>query len=135
MAARPIMLSGWLKFQVPGVSIFQKSIVLIFLGTVGIFLTSPTTTVLKYLLMSSQWWSPLYKVMGKWMNNFSQKLERSLGGSLLSWYFLCRLDSDTQGYQFRMAEILSFSCEKCYAEIYPILYRAYGSLIYIDLCN
>ena len=47
------MLSGWLKFQVPGVSIFQKSIVLIFLGTVGIFLTLPTTTVLKYLLMSS----------------------------------------------------------------------------------
>jgi hypothetical protein len=51
MAARPIMLSDWLKFQVPGVSIFQKSIVLIFLSTVGIFLTLPTTTVLKYLLM------------------------------------------------------------------------------------
>ena len=51
MAARPIMFSDWLKFQVPGVSIFQKSIVLIFLSTVGIFLTLPTTTVLKYLLM------------------------------------------------------------------------------------
>lgn len=56
MAARPIKLSGWLKFQVPGVSIFQKSIVLIFLCALEIFLILPTTTALKYLLLSrSQW--------------------------------------------------------------------------------
>jgi hypothetical protein len=50
------MLSGWLKFQVPGVSIFQKSIVLIFLGTVGIFLTSPvqvTNELTTYIVSST----------------------------------------------------------------------------------